>query len=46
MPTHFLAPEEGEEAEEELSHASHVVRTDIKPWIVQTEGGQRKYSRR
>jgi hypothetical protein len=36
MPTHFLAPEAEEGAEEELSHVSRVVKTDIKPWIVQT----------
>ena len=34
MPTHFLVPEAEEEAEEELSCASHVVKTDIKPWTV------------
>jgi hypothetical protein len=35
MPTHFLVPEAEEEAEEELSHASHVVKTDTKPWTIQ-----------
>jgi hypothetical protein len=36
MQTHFLVPEVEEEAEEELSHASRVVKTDTKPWTVQT----------
>ena len=36
MPTHFLVPEAEEEAEEELSHVLRVVKTDTKPWIVQT----------
>jgi hypothetical protein len=35
MPNTFLVPEVEEEAEEELSHVSRVVRTDIKPWTVQ-----------
>jgi hypothetical protein len=35
MQIHFLVPEVEEEAEEELSHVSHVVKTDIKPWTVQ-----------
>ena len=34
MPIHFLVPEVEEEAEEELSHASRVVKTVIKPWTV------------
>jgi hypothetical protein len=34
MPTHFLVPEAEEEAEEELSRASHVVKTDTKSWNV------------
>jgi hypothetical protein len=33
----FLVPEVEEEAEEELSHVSRVVKTVIKPWIVQRE---------
>jgi hypothetical protein len=36
MPTHFLAPEAEEEAEEELSHVLRVVKTDTKLWTVQT----------
>jgi hypothetical protein len=35
MQIHFLVPEVEEEAEEELSHVSRVVRTDTKPWTVQ-----------
>jgi hypothetical protein len=35
MQTHFLAPEAEEEAEEELSHVSRVVKMDTKPWTVQ-----------
>jgi hypothetical protein len=35
MPIHFLVPEVEEEAEEELSHVSHVVKTVIKPLTVQ-----------
>jgi hypothetical protein len=37
MPTHFLVPGVEEEAEEELSHVSHVEKTVTKPWIVQRE---------
>ena len=36
-PTHFLVLEVEEEAEEELSHVSRVVKMVIKPWIVQRE---------
>jgi hypothetical protein len=36
MPTHFPVPEAEEEAEEELSHVLRVVKTDTKPWTVQT----------
>jgi hypothetical protein len=35
MPTHFLAPEVEEEAEEELSHVSRVGKTDTRPLTVQ-----------
>jgi hypothetical protein len=35
MQIHFLVPEVEEEVEEELSHVSHVVKTVIKPLIVQ-----------
>jgi hypothetical protein len=35
MQIHFLVPEVEEEAEEELSHVSRVVKTVIKPWTVQ-----------
>jgi len=35
MPTHFLVPEAEEEAEEELSRVSRVVKTAINQWIVQ-----------
>jgi hypothetical protein len=34
-PTHFLVPEVEAEVEEELSHVSHVVKTDTKPLTVQ-----------
>ena len=37
MPIHFLVPEVEAEVEEELSHVSHVVKTDIRPLTVQTE---------
>ena len=36
MPTLFLIPEVGEEAEEESSHVLHVGRMDTKPVISQT----------
>ena len=36
MPTLFPVPEAEEEAEEELSHVLRVVKTDTKPWTVQT----------
>jgi hypothetical protein len=33
---YFLVPEVEAEVGEELSHALHVVKTDTKPWTVQT----------
>jgi hypothetical protein len=35
MQIHFLVPEVEAEVEEELSHVSHVVKMDIRPWTIQ-----------